>query len=79
MTSSTVTVSWFGAQIQAAKARFPINTRVEMSEDGLKQFPRQKGKKGTVVGHSRDGAPRILWDGLRSETTYAPWFVRSTR
>lgn len=50
-----------------------IKQRCQYSKKGLETFGKQR--RGYVVGKSRNGEPRILWDGLKTVQVYAEDFI----
>jgi hypothetical protein len=58
---------------------WPIGSTVMMTAEGLAQFPKYKGRRGTIVGHFGTWAPKVLWDGRKTADHYAPWFIRTVK
>ena len=68
--------------IRNAKSRLPLGARVKMTRYAANMFPRYKGVLGTIVGHishGTGGSPRVLWDGRKTDSSYAPWFILRVR
>lgn len=61
-----------------------LGDRVRLSGRGLDVFPRARtrnrwrGRLGTVRGFSREGYPRVLWDGQKHAETWRPEFLEPT-
>jgi hypothetical protein len=68
--------AYLADHIRNAKTRLPVKARVTMSDEGLEQFPAYRGLRGTVVGHAHGTSPKVLWDGRKTASSYAPWFIR---
>lgn len=72
----TDNISRMAASIRNVRQRLPIGCRVKMTAYAASMFPRYKGKMGTVVGFAHETSPRVLWDGRRTDSSYAPWLIR---
>lgn len=56
--------------------RFPINSRVVMTKEALKQFPAYADRAGTVIGYSRQNILlRVLWDGNKVASNWSQSFL----
>lgn len=71
--------AYYADHIRGCERRLPLKARVVMDEELLRQMPRYRGVRGTIVGHVHHGtgaSPKVLWDGRRTADSYAPWFIR---
>lgn len=50
-----------------------VKNRCQYSKEGVEIFGKQR--RGYVVGESRDGGLRVLWDGFKAVRVYAKDFI----
>jgi len=56
--------------------RFPLKSRVVMTEEGQKQFRVYANRSGVVVGYSRDNVlVRVLWNGNKDASNWSQNFL----
>ena len=59
---------------------FKYGDRVRLNEIARErgigaQRPGHFDRIGTVIGFSRDGHPRVRWDGIKADYPYSPLFL----
>ena len=63
---------------QRMQDEFPLRSRVRLSERGRAAnlvAKRHLDRRGTVTGYSAGSSPLVKWDGRKTASGYAPWFV----
>jgi len=54
------------------ETRFPIGTKVRLSTEAVRMFPRMKNEVGHVSAHTRSGLPKIKWSKRKTVDTFHP-------
>lgn len=56
--------------------KFPIGTKVKLSAEAARMFPRMKNEVGQVSAHTREGLPKITWTKRKTVDTFHPTLLR---